>query len=48
MHVHKEESWEANAKAKVAETMSKIPKEWRLNQSSLDKAKQIKNSAVLL
>lgn len=39
---HQEKSWEAKAKAKVAETKSKIPKEWRLNQSSLDKAKQIK------
>lgn len=42
MHVHQEESWEAKAKAKVAETKSKIPNEWRLNQSSLAKAKQIK------
>ena len=36
------ESWEAKAKAKVAETKSKIPSEWVLNQSSLDKAKQMK------
>lgn len=42
MHIHQEESWEARAKAKVAETQSKIPKKWRLNQSSLDKAKQMK------
>lgn len=42
MHVHQEESWEAKAKAKVAETKSKIPNEWRLNQTSLDKAKKIK------
>lgn len=42
MLAHQEKSWEAKAKAKVAETSSKIPKEWRLNQSSLDKAKQIK------
>lgn len=42
MHVQQEESWEAKAKAKVAETKSKIPDEWSLNQSSLDKAKQIK------
>lgn len=41
MQVH-QNSWEAKAKAKVAETKSKIPDEWRLNQSSLDKAKQIK------
>lgn len=42
MHVQQEESWEAKAKAKVAETNSKIPHEWRLSQPSLDKAKQIK------
>lgn len=42
MHVDQEESWEAKAKAKVAETESKIPNKWRLNQSSLDKAKQMK------
>lgn len=42
MQVHQEKSWEAKAKAKVAETKSKIPNEWRLNQSSLDKAKQVK------
>lgn len=42
IHAHQEQSWEAKAKAKVAETKSKIPNEWRLNQSSLDKAKQIK------
>lgn len=42
MHAHHEETWEAKAKAKVAETKSKIPNEWRLNQSSLDKAKQIR------
>lgn len=41
MRAH-QNSWEAKAKAKVAETKSKIPHEWRLNQSSLDKAKQIK------
>lgn len=41
MDVH-QDSWEAKAKAKVVETMSKIPDEWRLNQSGLDKAKQIK------
>ena len=41
MHV-RQRSWEAKAEAKVAETKSKIPDEWRLNQSSLDKAKQMK------
>lgn len=41
MQVH-QRSWETKAKAKVAETNSKIPNEWRLNQSSLDQAKQMK------
>ncbi|MCJ1270630.1 hypothetical protein MMC22_010527 [Lobaria immixta] len=41
MQVH-QRSWETRAKAKVAETNSKIPNEWRLNQPSLDQAKQMK------
>lgn len=41
MQVH-QRSWETKAKAKVAETNSKIPNEWRLSQSSLDQAKQMK------
>ena len=33
------EPWQAMAKAKVAETMSKIPREWILDQTDLDDAK---------
>lgn len=42
MNIH-QDSWKAKAEAKVAETNLKISDEWRLNQSSLGKAKQIKN-----
>ena len=37
------ESWQARAKAKVAEIHSRIPKEWRLDQVDLGKARNQRN-----
>ena len=34
-----QESWQARAKAKVAEIHSRIPKEWTLDQVDLDNAR---------
>ena len=38
-----QESWQARAKAKVAEIHSRIPKKWLLDQVDLEKAKNQRN-----
>ena len=38
-----QESWQAKAKAKVANMESKIPKEWTLEKADLDEAKKQRN-----
>ncbi len=40
-----QESWQARAKAKVAEIHSGIPKEWTLDQADLENAKNQRNLA---